>query len=96
MSAFKKSIETALQCEGGAHHQPAGRCFVKMSKKEQIEVEGREMTISDLDKVLYPERLYEGSGSAWSRNRSNGGKLRRCTFVGMRDDKAAPNLVRET
>ena len=54
------------------------------------------MTISDLDKVLYPEWLYEGSGSAWSRNRSNGGKPRRCTFVGMRDDKAAPNLVRET
>ena len=67
-----------------------------MPKKEQLEVEGRELTISDLDKVFYPERPYEGSGSAWPRYRSNGDKLRRCTFVAIRDDKAAPNLVRET
>ena len=95
ITAFKKSIETALsrrRCSSSA-----GRSLLcKMPKKEQIEVEGRELTISDLDKVFYPERPYEGSGSAWPRYRSNGDKLRRCTFVAIRDDKAAPNLVRET
>ena len=29
-----------------------------MPKKEQIEVEGRELTISNLDKVFYPESGY--------------------------------------
>lgn len=37
-----------------------------MPKKEQIEVEGRELTISNLDKVFYPESGYtKGQVSAF-------------------------------
>ena len=35
MTAFKKSIETALPAGGGAHHQPAGRCFVRCRRKSK-------------------------------------------------------------
>ena len=39
-----------------------------------------------------PELVCQVAFVEWT----DGGKLRHCTFVGMRDDKAAPKIVRET
>jgi bifunctional non-homologous end joining protein LigD len=39
-----------------------------------------------------PELVCQVAFVEWT----DGGKLRHCIFVGMRDDKAAPKIVRET
>jgi ATP-dependent DNA ligase len=41
---------------------------------------------------LEPDLVCQVALVGWT----DGGKLRHCTFVGMRDEKAAPKIVRET